>query len=88
MIWLCRWRATKGRWRVNMPIRLCVYCKHFEIVDGDHGYSALPPVWDVSIGCSLAKWIMDKHNTGGPAKFRRNLLRAVKCDAFRLASDE
>ena len=69
-----------------MVTRLCLFCKHFEITDGDSGYSEYTPGYDMSIQCGKwdaeMYWKVNNYEAGGAAAFRENLRRAGSCADF------
>ena len=63
--------------------RLCVFCKHFDITDGEPGYSEWTPGSDMRIGCGKYLWSVENMETGGPEKFRVEIKRAATCGEWQ-----
>lgn len=72
-------------------MKLCVMCKHFQIVEGEGGYSEYTPGSEARIGCDLyvyqrkpadsGPWEMNNYDVDA-SRFRALNKRAETCEHY------
>jgi len=59
----------------------CVFCKYFNFIQGDYGYSEYTPGWDAVINCYKSHWQIDMMEDS-TTSFREYMASAIDCKDF------
>lgn len=67
-------------------VRMCLWCRHFSLIEADRGYSSWTPGSDMSMSCDKNVWHYNPYEDGSAA-FGAKLATAAECPMYELNPD-